>query len=50
MCDALACSAVVEGAIVFNCAVGLVTLRCVYVICDLYCNVACCHSLGSVML
>jgi hypothetical protein len=50
MCDALACREVVEDAIVFICAVGLVTLRCVYVICDLYCNVACCPSLGSVML
>jgi hypothetical protein len=50
MCDALTCRAVVEDAIVFICAVGLVTLRCVYVICDLYCNVACCPSLASVML
>jgi hypothetical protein len=49
MCDALACRAVVEGAIVFICAVGLVTLRCVYVIYDLYCNVACCPLLGGVM-
>jgi hypothetical protein len=50
MCDARTCRAVVEGAIVFICAVGLVTLRCVYVIYDLYCNVACCPSLASVML
>jgi hypothetical protein len=50
MCDALTCHAVVEDAIVFICAVGLVTLRCVYVICDLYRNVACCPSLASVML
>jgi hypothetical protein len=41
MCDALACCAVVGGAIVFICVVGLVTLRRVYVIYDLYCNVAC---------
>ena len=50
MCDARACCAVVEGVIVFICAVGLVTLRCVYVIYDLYCNVACYPSLASVML
>jgi hypothetical protein len=49
MYDALACRAVVEGTIVFICVVGLVTLRCVYVIYDLYYNVACCPSLGSVM-
>jgi uncharacterized MAPEG superfamily protein len=41
-----------ESAIVFICAVGLVALRCVYVICDLYylCNVACCPSLTNAML
>jgi hypothetical protein len=50
MCDARTCRAVVEGAIVFICAVGLVTLRCVYVICNLYYNVACCPSLASAML
>jgi hypothetical protein len=50
MCDARTCRAVVEGTIVFICAVGLVTLRYVYVICDLYCNVACCPSSASVML
>jgi hypothetical protein len=49
MCDALACRAVVEGAIVFICAVRLVILRCVCVIYDLYCNVAYCPSLGGVM-
>jgi hypothetical protein len=49
MCDALACHAVVECAIVFICAVGLVILRCVYVIDDLYCNVACFPSLGGVL-
>jgi hypothetical protein len=27
-----------------------VALRCVYVICDLYCNVACYPALASVML
>ena len=52
MCDARTCHAVAEGAIVFICAVGVgpVTIHYVYVICDLYCNVACCPSLGSVML
>jgi hypothetical protein len=49
MCDTLTCRVVVEDTIVFICAVGLVTLRCVYVIFDLYCNVACCPSLASVM-
>jgi hypothetical protein len=50
MCDARDCRAVIEGAIVFICVVGLVTLHCVYVIYDLYCNVACYPSLASVML
>jgi hypothetical protein len=49
MCDALACHVVEDGAIVFICAVGLVTLRCVYVIYHLYCNVAGCPSLGGMM-
>jgi hypothetical protein len=37
-----------ESSIVFICAVGLVALRCVYVICDLY-YVACYPSLTDVM-
>jgi hypothetical protein len=36
--------------IVFICVVGLVALRCVYVICDLYCNVTCYPSLAGAML
>jgi hypothetical protein len=49
MCDALACRAAVEGAFLFICAVGLVILRCVYVIYNLYCDVGYCPSLGGVM-
>jgi hypothetical protein len=50
MCDALTCRGIVQDTIVYICAVGQVTLRCVYVICDLYCNVECCPSRASVML